>query len=92
MNLKCIMDAFFTLDLQLFDIYTFMIFNLYYISCTYVKPMNCMVLGNKQYNLLHQLKKWRDDPEITKKFYFCFLFWGVGWVENMPSPNIRTVL
>ena len=24
-------------------------FNLYYISCTYVKPMNCMVLGNKQY-------------------------------------------
>ena len=28
----------------------FMIFYLYYISCTYVKPMNCMVLGNKQYN------------------------------------------
>ena len=28
----------------------FMIFDLYYISCTYVKPMNCMVLGNKQYN------------------------------------------
>ena len=27
-----------------------MIFDLYYISCTYVKPMNCMVLGNKQYN------------------------------------------
>ena len=27
-----------------------MIINLYYISCTYVKPMNCMVLGNKQYN------------------------------------------
>ena len=28
----------------------FMISNLYYISCTYVKRMNCMVLGNKQYN------------------------------------------
>ena len=27
-----------------------MIFDLYYISCTDVKPMNCMVLGNKQYN------------------------------------------
>ena len=27
-----------------------MIFNLYNISCKYVKPMNCMVLGNKQYN------------------------------------------
>ena len=26
------------------------IFDLYHISCTYVKPMNCMVLGNKQYN------------------------------------------
>ena len=29
-----------------------MIFNLYYISCKYVKPMNCMVLGNKQYNTI----------------------------------------
>ena len=29
-----------------------MIFNLYYISCTYVKPMNCMVLGNQQYNTM----------------------------------------
>ena len=28
-----------------------MIFDLYYISCTYVKPMNCMILGNKQYNV-----------------------------------------
>ena len=28
-----------------------MIFDLYYISCIYVKPMNCMVPGNKQSNL-----------------------------------------
>ena len=32
-----------------------MIFDLYYISCTYIKPMNCMVLGNKQYNVLYVL-------------------------------------
>ena len=42
--------AYMYIALLLFDIYIFMIFNLYYISCTYVKPMNCMVLGNKQYN------------------------------------------
>ena len=24
-------------------------------------------------NLQHQLKKWRDDPEITKKLLFCFI-------------------
>ena len=37
-------------------------------------------------NLLHYIKKWRVDPEITKKLsYFLFYF----WVENMLSPNIR---
>ena len=36
------------LPLVLIDI--FMIFSLYYISCTYVKRLNCMVLGYKQYN------------------------------------------
>ena len=25
-------------------------------------------------NFLHQLKKWRDDPEIPKKLFFCFIF------------------
>ena len=34
---------------------------------------------------LHRFKKWGDDPEITKKLYFSFIF----GVENMPSPNIR---
>ena len=30
--------------------------DLYYISCTYVQPMNCMVLGYKQYkNTVQQL-------------------------------------
>ena len=24
-------------------------------------------------NLLHHLKKWRDDPEITKKLFFCLI-------------------
>ena len=33
-----------------------MIFNLYNISCKYVKPMNCMVLGNKQYNIGSKLR------------------------------------
>ena len=32
-----------------------MIFNLYNISCKYVKPMNCMVLGIKQYNLIEKV-------------------------------------
>ena len=34
-------------------------------------------------NLLRQIEKWRDNPEITKTFLFYF------WDENMPSPNIR---
>ena len=25
-------------------------------------------------NLLQQLKKWRDDPEIPKELFFCFIF------------------
>ena len=33
-------------------------------------------------NLLHHLKKWRDDPE--KKVIFPVYF----WVENMLSLNI----
>ena len=41
----------------------FMIFNLYYISCTYVKPMNCMVLGNKQYNTIQY-----DTGMLTLKY------------------------
>ena len=26
--------------------------------------------------LLHQLQRWRNDPEIPKKLFFCFIF---GW-------------
>ena len=41
----------------------FMIFDLYYISCTQVKPMNCMALGNKQYKqnlkILMDYLSWR---------------------------------
>ena len=36
-------------------------------------------------NLLSKLRKWKDDPEISKKLFFLFYF----WVENMQSPNIR---
>ena len=43
------------LDYYLIDI--FMIFDLYYISCTYVKPLNCMVRGNKQYNTWQVFQK-----------------------------------
>ena len=39
----------------------FMIFNLYYISCTYVKPMNCMVLGIKQYNTINFQYHFKKD-------------------------------
>ena len=40
-----------------------MIFNLYYISCTYVKPMNCMVLGNKQYNCFQIFMKSKQQQQ-----------------------------
>ena len=33
-----------------------------------------MCYGFSQKNILHKLKKWRDDPEITKKLFFCFIF------------------
>ena len=36
-------------------------------------------------NLLHQLKKWRDGPEITKKLLFCFIFGLKIW----SCPNVR---
>ena len=49
----------------------FMIFDLYYISCTDVKPMNCMVLGNKQYNAQYNWE-FCDIPSLRwylKYFY-----------------------
>ena len=46
-----------------------MILNLYYISCTYVKPMNCMVLGNKQYNTGgHRTNLRQKNPLFLFKF------------------------
>ena len=36
-------------------------------------------------NLLLQLKKWRDDPEIPKKLFFCFI---LGLKISMLNPNI----
>ena len=33
-----------------------------------------MYYGFSHKNKLHKLKKWRDDPEITKKLFFCFIF------------------
>ena len=35
---------------------------------------NVLWMRFSKMNLLHQLKKWRDDPEIPKKLFFCFIF------------------
>ena len=59
--------------LSLIDI--FMIFDLFYISCTYVKPMNCMVLGNKQYNtVVSILKVWERGGVVL----FNLITYGLG--------------
>ena len=39
-------------------------------------------------NFLHHLKKWRDDPEITKKLFFCFIF-GLKISSNVLSRCLR---
>ena len=39
-------------------------FDLCYISCVYDKPMNCIVLGNKQYNIFFK----RITIPISTKF------------------------
>ena len=65
----------------------FMIFDLYYISCIYVKPMNCMVLGNKQYNTMYYMYRSikvfasishifsnREQQKAPYNFYTIFLW------------------
>ena len=39
-------------------------------------------------NFLHYLKEWRDDLEITKKLFFCFIF-GLKICNVQYSQNIR---
>ena len=43
-------------------------------------------------NLLHQLKTRRDDPEITKKLLFCFIFGlKICWVQTYGSVRWITL-
>ena len=37
----------------------------------------------KKKNLLHQLKKWRDDSEIPQTLFLCFIFVLKIWCLNM---------
>ena len=52
----------------------FVIFNLYYISCSYVKPMNRMILGNIQYrgvNYGGPVSQQRSPPPPVKSLSIC---------------------
>ena len=50
-KLKCVIG---TLSRTAFTVFTLCDIKLVYISCIYmyVKPMNCMVLNNKQFNIV----------------------------------------
>ena len=54
-----------------------MIFDLYYISCTYVKPMNWLVLGNIQYY------------KATRVFQYS-IFTSIFYQKMMPTSNVFT--
>ena len=69
----------------------FMISNLYYISCTYVKPMNCMVLGNKQYNTIRNIvtEKYIDSVDFPLNDIVCCS--GISYVLGKKLSTVALI-
>ena len=57
----------------------FIIFDLYYISCIYVKPMNCMVPGNKQSNLYIETQLFPKNCQTSIQNIY------LNWQMSLPT-------
>ena len=64
------------------DKYRFVFKESYFLWVFSPQIWNVLWMGFSLKNLLYHLKKWRDDPEINKKLFFCFIF-GLNMSKHM---------